>query len=357
VNQYEVIGMMSGSSLDGLDLARVVFTETQQGWNYNIVAAECISYDDSLRTLIRNIPSRNAYHLAEMHVHLGRIFGQYAAEFIQKSGGKDHIICVVSHGQTIFHQPEKGFTCQIGDGATIASITGVPCVCDLRSADVALGGQGAPLVPGGEQFLFPDQQVFVNIGGIANISIHHQKQITAFDICPGNTLLNFYAQKLGVSFDKGGFLASKGSVILDLLSQWNEVSFLKVAAPKSLGTEHIFENWLNLDSYLDSKVEDKLTTAVEHIATQISLIINTIEPKLLANGVLFTGGGALNEYLMESIRKKTNAEIVIPKSTTINFKEALIMAFLGLQRWLGKTNALSAVTGASRNSIGGAIYL
>lgn len=357
MNQFEVVGMMSGSSLDGLDLARVLFTEENGRWQYKIVAAECIPYDEERRKTFREIALGNAYHLAEMHVKLGKIFGQYASDFIQKTGGKDNLVCVISHGQTIFHQPEHGFTCQIGDGASIASIAGVPCVCDLRSVDVALGGQGAPLVPGGEKFLFPQHKVFVNIGGISNISIHSDEKITAFDVCPGNTLLNFYAQKAGKSFDEGGNLARKGQVIQDLLSQWNEIPFLKAPYPKSLGTEHILKHWISLDLNVDAQIEDKLTTAVEHIAEQISFIINQTKVEMLKDGVLITGGGALNNFLMERIRSKTNAEIVIPDRTTIDFKEALIMAFLGLQRWLGHHNSLAVVTGASRNSSGGAIYI
>lgn len=345
---------MSGSSLDGLDIAHVLFQEEKDSWSFEIIDAHCFEYDIAFSNELRQLPTSSAFELAAMHTRLGELFGRLTKQFIEMFAITAPINCIVSHGQTIFHQTDKHFTLQIGNGAAIAAICGMPVVCDLRSKDVALGGQGAPLVPCGEKYLFPNQYAFLNIGGISNISFHQDK-IVAYDVCPGNTLMNHYAALKGKSFDDEGAMARSGKIIPELLKKWNDVAFCKVVAPKSLGTEHIFQDWIVLDDFSET-VEDKLTTAAEHIAMQIGFSVKQ-HPLPTTNSMLITGGGALNTYLVERIAFHCGIDISVPDKKIIQYKEALIIAFLGLQRWLGKNNAYSSVTGASVDSCGGAIYI
>lgn len=348
--QYDVIGLMSGSSLDGLDICRVVFTEDAvQGWKFEIKETAFYAYEESFRNRCRALPQGTAFELAQMHQHLGKIFATYLLDFFDKNPDSKKATLIVSPGQTIFHRPELGFTSQIGCGATIAALTQKRVVADLRSMDVALGGQGAPLVPMGEKMLFPLQKQFLNIGGICNIALHDHENVKAFDVCPGNTLLNYFSLQKGFSFDENGNLARQGNINSTLLEQLNQIEFCLQPGPKSLGTEHIYRDWLTLINASHLSVEDALCTAVEHIAMQIAQVMNN-EPMLI------TGGGALNQYLVERIKAHSSAEILSCARAIVDFKEALIIAFLGLQRFLNRPTTLTSVTGAQRTSIGGAVY-
>lgn len=348
MSSYRVIGLMSGSSLDGLDVCDVIFTEVENTWRYEIQHTEGYAYVEDFQNALRRLPESSAYELAEMHTRFSRIQAQYLQLFFQKYPDALQAECIVSHGQTIFHQPEKSFTTQIGCGATLAALTNRTVVCDLRTYDVALGGQGAPLVPFGEKYLFPEYQYFLNIGGISNIAIHNEDGVTAFDICPGNTLLNLLAQKKGLPFDKDGQVAQSGKVFPALLLQLSEVEFYQKNGPKSLGTEHLMRDWWPKIENASISIEDKMATVVEHIAIEIA--------KFLSNKTtLVTGGGASNTFLVERL-KANQIDVIIPSRETIEYKEALIIAFVGLMRKLGRNNFISSVTGSSRDNMGGAIY-
>jgi anhydro-N-acetylmuramic acid kinase len=347
--KYNVIGMMSGSSLDGLDVCQVTFVRDTDSWSYEVKAAACYEYDQAFRESLRQVAHETAIAFAQMHTSLGRIFSNYVLDFLANHSHGGEVDLIVSHGQTIFHQPEKGFTTQIGCGATIAALLKKPVVCDLRTVDVALGGQGAPLVPMGERYLFPEFQQFLNIGGISNIAIHEKEGVRAFDVCPGNTLLNYFAQKAGCSFDRDGVLAQSGQVQVELLAALNDLPFYQLVSPKSLGTEHLMQQWLPLLEEAQLSNNDSLRTLVEHIAIQVAAVAGT-------NEMLVTGGGAFNSFLMERITALAPCKVLVPDAQTVAYKEAIIIGFLGLLRYLGLPNALASVTGASTNSIGGAIY-
>ncbi len=354
-NIFHAIGLMSGSSLDGLDICYVQFTKHDLNFEYEIIYADCIEYNNEFRERLRNAYNLTAFEFAKLHREVGKYFGKLTHDFIQKNN-IDELDFICSHGQTIFHQPNLGFTTQIGCGAQIAAQTNTKVVCDLRTSDVANCGQGAPIVPVAEKYLFADYKVFLNIGGIANIAIHKSEGVIAYDICAANTLLNYFAKQNGLEYDKNGDLARSGRINEQLLQELNNIDFCKQAAPKSLGSEHIFTDWIPLFEKYEISVEDKLATAVEHIAMQVekaikSQIIN------LESEMLITGGGAFNSFLVERIQHHSNAQVVIPDILTVQNKEALAMAFIGLLRILEIPNCLASVTGAKKDVVGGAVYL
>jgi anhydro-N-acetylmuramic acid kinase len=258
-----------------------------------------------------------------------------------------------SHGHTIFHQPSEGLTSQIGCGASIAALSGIPTVCDFRTKDIALGGQGAPLVPLGEQRLFPGYGAFVNLGGIANVSLHQGGRVTGYDIGPCNLALNMMAEEAGRSYDDGGAIAASGTVIEDLLDRLNALPFYKLVPPRSLGREWFDANVRALIQPGEFTLADRMRTMVEHIAFWIAGELD----RYTTGRVLFTGGGAHNSFLMKRIGALSKAGIELPERTIIDFKEALIFAFLGVLRMREEPTAFASVTGASRDSIGGAVYL
>jgi len=369
IRTYHVIGLMSGSSLDGLDICYVEFlVHSTQSFSYKIIQADCVEYTDVFRVRLRNAQQLSAFEYAQLHTQLGTYFGKLTHEFIQKYK-IESVDLVCSHGQTIFHQPAAGFTAQLGCGAQIAAHTDCKVVCDLRTADIAHQGQGAPLVPIAEKYLFPDYKVFLNIGGIANISFHNPKslkgltdfeEIIAYDICAANTLLNHLAQQKNLPYDKDGDLSRKGTVIPALLDKLNALNFCTQAPPKSLGSEHVYNSWISLVDSYQERIEDKLSTAAEHIAVQVghSIRLFAKQQHLPSDAQLFiTGGGAMNTYLTERINAHSPLAIVIPDTLTVHYKEALAIAFLGLCRILEIPNSLSSVTGANKDAIGGAVYL
>ena len=339
---------MSGSSLDGLDVCAVKFVEENNKWKFEMIQAETFDYDDTFRNQLRKLPNGSAYQLAQMHTEFAKKQAEFIQRFFQKYPNTKDIALIVSHGQTIYHQPERGFTTQIGCGATLSALTEKTVVSDLRTMDVALGGQGAPLVPFGEKYLFPDYKSFINIGGICNVSFHNQDKITGYDVCPGNTLLNLLAVQLGKKYDENGDIARSGNVSEELLQKLDTLSFYKQKLPKSLGTEHILTDWQPLIDSAKISIEDKLTTVVEHIAQELS--------KHIFDTTLLTGGGANNKYLVERIQYYTTHQVVVPDSQTVEFKEALIIAFVGLMRFLNRNNFISSVTGSQKDNMGGAIY-
>ena len=346
----KAIGLMSGTSLDGLDIAYCEFIEKNNNWTFEILQAETIKYPITLSQSLANAHLLDALTFWKLHVEFGRFCGIAVKKFISKHNCKARLIA--SHGHTIFHQPQNGFTCQIGDGSQIAAISGIDTICDFRSKDLALNGQGAPLVPLGDQFLFPEADACLNIGGIANISFHAKNKMKAFDICPANMIFNYYAQLKGKKMDKNGEWARRGKINEPLLKQLNNLPFYKQNAPRSLGREWVFEKVIPLLDKKEKSFENKLCTAVEHAAIKISEEINKHKLKQ----ILISGGGAYHQFLIERIAHFTTGQLIIPNKKTIEFKEALVFAFLGVLRMREKTNCLKSVTGALFDNCGGAIY-
>ncbi len=349
--EYTIIGTMSGTSLDGLDIVSCRFSIEQDEWKYKLVKTETFDYHDEWKNRLSGAGRLNAIGLWHLHNEFGQFTGQKVNEFLHGSSIKPDYIA--SHGHTVFHQPEKKITLQIGNGAFIAAETGIPAITDFRSLDIALGGQGAPLVPIGDKLLFSEYDACLNLGGIANISYSHDGQMQAFDICPCNMLINHLVHQTGHAFDQDGAMGSMGCIHHDMLKELNDLEYYRDTLPKSLGREW-FEMYILpvLDKY-SLELPTAIRTSYEHVSQQIADTIHGINP----NGkILITGGGAFNKYLVQLIKDKCNTGIYIPDDTLISYKEALIFGLLGILRVRGENNCLASVTGAKRDSSGGIIY-
>ena len=350
---YQIIGLMSGTSLDGVDLACCRFAIENDHWNFVIEQAETIPYNEKWKQRLADAMQGSAVDYVKTHVELGHYFGELLNDFISKY--KCQPLLIASHGHTVFHQPSLGFTAQIGDGSQIAAITGIDTVCDFRSKDVALKGQGAPLVPAGEVRLFKEFSFCLNLGGIANITIVKDQRLVAFDICPANMSLNFLSSKLGADYDHDGVMAVKGKVIQSLVEKLNQLDYYHLPYPKSLGKEWFDYNMKPLLNESGILVEDVMASVCRHIAVQIKNAIKEFQPGS-KDRLLITGGGAFHPLLIKFIREETAMEIVIPEKTVIEFKEAMVFAFLGLLFYRNEKNVMKAVTGATIDHIGGALY-
>jgi len=345
---------MSGTSLDGLDLVAAEFEQNNGKWNFTVHFSETISYSHEWLEKLRNSPALSGEKLIELHAEYGRYLGAETKRFISKTGFTPDLIA--SHGHTVFHQPEKHFTFQIGNGADIAATTQITTVADFRTGDVALGGQGAPLVPVGDRFLFDEYDYCLNLGGFANISFEKNRQRIAFDICPVNIVLNYFAEKQGFAFDKNGELGRKGIVNTELLTKLNQLDFYGSEPPKSLGREWIEQSFLPVLNGFEITDQDKLRTVYEHIAQQIAGTVLDRDKGGGKGKMLVTGGGTFNKFLIELISNQIPVEMVIPSKEIINFKEALVFAFLGVLRFTGQSNCLSSVTGATRDHSSGIVF-
>ena len=350
MQNYYAVGIMSGTSLDGLDLVFCKYNYTKR-WAFEIIKAETISYDKSWKEQLKNAESLSGLALTKLHKDYGRFIGEKINQFLHEI--KDSPDLIASHGHTVFHQPEHKITLQIGDGAEIASATGVTTISDFRSLDVALGGQGAPLVPIGDELLFHEYDYCLNIGGFSNISTPKNNQRIAFDICPANIVSNQLANNLNKPFDKDGKLAKLGKTDRKLLQKLNQIDFYQLPYPKSLGKEWVDNQFITVLNTSGLSIYDKLSTLYEHISQQIT---NNISSNI-STKVLVTGGGAYNKYLIERIKAKTKAQIIIPSKDIIEYKEALIFGLLGVLRFNRKINCLSSVTGAKINSSAGIIHI
>ena len=369
-----IIGLMSGTSLDGVDLACCRFADCDDNLQWSLLEAETIPYPDEWGSRLSTLEKASAYEYALADVQLGHYFGRLVRGFVEKHGLQ--VDYVASHGHTIFHQPHLGLTTQIGDGDAIAAECGLPVVFNFRHMDVALGGQGAPLVPIGDQMLFADYDACLNLGGIANISYqrsgacphraleqlpssfrsqvtgHRSHERIAFDICPCNMALNLLARKLGQSYDRDGNAASSGRIVEPLLSRMNTLDYYYQPAPKSLGKEWFVSHFQPFLEGGEHCVADLLRTAVEHIAGQIATVLDSNNIRSL----LVTGGGAKNKFLINRLRQLSpSCDITVPSNDIIDYKEAIIFALLGYLRLQSKPNCLSTVTGASRDNCGGNI--
>ncbi len=351
MTKYTALGIMSGSSMDGLDLAFCEFTEKQHRWSYQIIAAEMLPYPEEWKILLQESYYASGKKLMENDVAFGKFLGEKADDFLKKHRFKPDIIA--SHGHTVFHQPEKGFSLQLGNGQAIAISTGVDTVSDFRNKDILLGGQGAPLVPIGDKLLFAEYDYCVNFGGIANISYEEKGQLLGYDVCPANQLLNYLSRQMGKPYDKNGETASLGKLDKLLFDQLNNVDFCRQRNPKSLSNEQIRETFLPIVDNAPASLEDKLYTVIKHIAFQIAAATDSSVEKR----ILLTGGGAHNSFLVEAVRRECPQSVYLPDPQIIDFKEALIFAFMGVLRKAGRTNCLASATGAKMDSSGGVIYL
>ena len=348
---YNVIGVMSGTSLDGVDLAYIKFNNSGR-WTFEIFQSETVSYSEEWLNKLKNAIHFNPTELEELNVAYTKLLASIISNFISKHNLTE-IDAVCSHGHTILHQPQNGFTLQIGNLPIIRDLVNQTIVCDFRVQDVQLGGQGAPLVPIGDELLFSEYDYCLNLGGFSNVSFNENGNRIAFDISPVNTVLNFYANELGFPYDDAGNLARYGNVNQDLLHKLNDLDFYKAPYPKSLGMEFVNAEIFPLINSYSIDVKDKLRTFVEHIAVQISKICSKPNAKLFV-----TGGGAYNRFLIERLHNYLpTTEVVIPDDKTIQFKEALIFGFLGVLRLQNEINVLSSVTGASKNHSSGVVFM
>ncbi|UKN03217.1 anhydro-N-acetylmuramic acid kinase [Paracrocinitomix mangrovi] len=345
------IGLMSGTSLDGLDVCCVEFKKSKQQYEFEILATKTYPYNDVWYKKLKSAFQMSETELTILDQEFGKFSGHSVNDFILENRLSGKVDLIASHGQTIFHEPEKGITTQIGEGQLIADITGLLTINNFRIKDVQLGGQGAPLVPIGDRLLFGEYESCLNLGGIANISFEKNNERIAFDICPANLPLNqLMVEYFNTAYDKDGEMAAQGVIIEDLLNELNDLKFYRKAPPKSLGYE-----WMNqffypiLQKYAQSDPKSLLKTVIEHEAYQIAALLN----KENISNCLISGGGALNKTLVEAIQLKTTSKIIIAEKEILDFKEALIFAFLGFLNINNQINTLSSVTGAEKDSIGG----
>ncbi|HLK29850.1 MAG TPA: anhydro-N-acetylmuramic acid kinase [Puia sp.] len=369
---YRAIGLMSGSSLDGLDIAFVHLHENAGKWNFEIIKADCYEYDEEWKSRLKSATTLNALDYQLLHTSYGHYLGEQVNKFISENNLQYQVQIISSHGHTTFHVPKKKMTAQLGDGAAIAAATGINVVSDLRAMDMALGGQGAPIVPIGEKLLLNDLDFFLNLGGIANISFKKEEKFIAFDVCPANAVLNLLANKAGKEFDDKGEIAFQGNINEELLTKLNNLEYYGHAYPKSLANSFGAEVVYPVIQDSGCEIEDAMRTYVEHIAKQIKNAVKNLlsdnnqlaeENWQLKTGnwkLLSTGGGSFNNFLTERIKNnlnELNIEVVVPDENLIKYKEAAVMALIGVLRWREENNVLSSVTGASRNSIGGAVWI
>ena len=384
---YRVLGLMSGSSLDGLDLCCAQLQETTGKWSYEIKKADCYAYTADWVRRLQQAIELNAKDYLILHAEYGHYLGELVNRFLDENGLAYQVQLIGSHGHTTFHMPFKKMTAQLGDGAAIAAETGINVVSDLRAMDLALGGQGAPIVPIGERILLGDYEYFLNLGGIANISASIERlpdsvasarsssdtnstltaPVTiAFDVCPANRVLNLLSNELGKEYDDSGEIAQSGKLNQELLAQLNELDYYELDFPKSLANDFGTDVVYPLIKKSGCSTADGMRTMLEHIVYQIKSSIQKLENNNTGNNasqkkqLLATGGGAFNNFLVKRLSEALqglNIKLVIPDENVIKYKEALIMGLMAVLRWREENNVFSSVTGASRDSIGGAVWI
>lgn len=341
---------MSGTSLDGIDIVYVKINAAEN-YSFEILKAETISYSNEWKSTLKEGFHLSGEKLVKLDADYGINLGKTLLNFIEENR-IEKLDFIASHGHTIFHNPEKKYTFQIGNGPYITSITGIKTICDFRVQDVALGGQGAPLVPIGDELLFSEYDYCLNLGGFSNISFNKNQQRIAFDICPVNIVLNHYVASLNMEYDDKGKIASEGNIEKNLLSALNSLAFYNDVKPKSLGYEFVAETIFPMIDKHNLSIKDILRTFVEHIAIQISKKIDSASGKTM----LVTGGGAFNTFLIERLQSYTKTQLIIPEETIINYKEALVFALLGFLKDEGKNNCLKSVTGATKDHSSGVVF-
>ncbi|HLO69647.1 MAG TPA: anhydro-N-acetylmuramic acid kinase [Flavipsychrobacter sp.] len=357
---YKVIGLMSGSSLDGLDIAFVQLEEVRGQWTYQVLAADCVPYTEEWTHNLKHAQQMAVPDFLRLNTAYGRCMGEAVNKFITEKNIDLQVQFIASHGHTVLHEPANYTTSQIGDGAAIAAVTGLPVISDLRALDVALGGQGAPIVPIGDKLLFGQYDYHLNIGGIANITVQQDGKPLAFDVCPANQVLNTLAQKAGKPFDENGSMAASGTLLTDVLIHLNKDEYYTRQAPKSLSNEVAIN--MAFPALLESQhnTNDLLHTMVLHITEQVANAVNKYPTGKEQAFMLVTGGGAFNSFLIEKMQHalaQYNVGVIVPDADTVMYKEAVVMALIGALRWREETNVLSSVTGATRDSISGALWM
>jgi len=364
--EYLVLGLMSGSSLDGLDLALCRFfgggLAAGKAIEWRLERGGTLPFSAEWKKRLPALPSAGGGDLLRAHTAFGRYLGGLVNQFLSAEKAFPHFLA--SHGHTVFHDPASQMTFQLGEGAALAAATGLPVVNDFRAMDVALGGQGAPLAPLADQHLFPGYDYYLNVGGIANFSATNGSNWVAFDLGGANQVFNALAQTLDLPFDEGGRLAARGAIDMTLLRRVHQLDFFRQPFPKSLSNEWVQEVLLPLYREADLPVEDKLHTAVAQLAQTVAqALVDTLPAESPGNAprrMLVTGGGAYNHFLMDSIRRECqkicSLALVIPERPTIEFKEAILMALMGWLRWNGRSNCVSSTTGAFRDAIGGTVH-
>ena len=350
-DEYNVIGVMSGTSLDGIDLVYAKFC-LNETWSFEIVHAETVEYPSNWYEALKELVNTPIEELKAIDTNYTEYLAKVIKNFIIKYQIKN-IDAICSHGHTALHQPENKLTYQIGNRPFLAELIKETVVCDFRVQDVELGGQGAPLVPIGDELLFSEFDFCLNLGGFANVSTNFNRNRIAYDICPVNIVLNHYIRKLGLNYDDEGKIASEGMISVKLLNQLNALEFYKETYPKSLGLEWVNNTVFPLIDTFKLEIQDVLKTFVEHIAIQIASEIN----KKHTGSVLITGGGVYNIYLMDRIEAHSIQKIIVPKNEVVEFKEAVIFGFLGVQKLRNEVNCLSSVTGAIKDHSSGKIFL
>ena len=355
IKQWLGIGVMTGTSLDGMDIVACLFSESEEKYSFEIVASETIPIETRWHDRLLKLPEQSAEVYAKTHVYFAHYLGENIRAFIVKNQLKPDFVAV--HGQTIFHQPDKNFTAQIGDGETLVTYLDCPLVCNFRNKDVALGGQGAPLVPIGEKYLFTQYNTFLNLGGFANLT--HKE--TAFDVSPCNIVLNTLVKITNpeLRYDEDGFISAQGEIDENLLKELNSLPYFTQKPPKSLGWEWVEQNVFPVINQHNPQIKDALRTYTEHICIQIVSALRSFE--IGGETMLVTGGGKHNRFLMNILTEKlAEINVKIEDSDTdnwVDYKEAIVFAFLGLRTLTGKTNTLTAVTGAKIPSVSGSIHL
>ncbi len=353
---YKIIGLMSGTSLDGLDLAYCHIWEKNDAWQFNIKKTKSVKYSSEMLNTLKNAISLSAEKLIELHNTYGTWLGEQTSIFINEN--KLDVDYIASHGHTTHHRPEMGLTFQVGSGQHLANATRIKVIADFRTNDIALGGQGAPLVPIGDRMFFNEYEFCLNLGGISNISFEVKDKRIAYDIGLANMILNYITRKVDLEYDEGGNLARSGSINTEMLERLNNLEYYLLPHPKSIGYEWFLEEVVPIVEDTDDTIENLLHTSIHHIcdkvAQQIQLNFINKDQQLLV-----TGGGALNSFLIETLQEKlgTKTKVVVPEKIIIEFKEALVFALMGVLRVEQLTNVLSSVTGAKKDSSSGVLFI
>lgn len=340
---------MSGTSLDGIDLALIAFARINDKWTFKLESSDTYPYSEYWLNILKDLTQKSSGELDKIDQEFTLYLAKNILKFLD-ARKIENIDAVCSHGHTALHKPNLGITFQIGNRTELSKILNKTVVCDFRTQDVKYGGQGAPLVPIGDKLLFSKFDYCLNLGGFANISTDKKDIRIAYDICPVNIVLNYYTRSIGFDYDDKGNLAAKGNINIDLLNSLNSLDYFKLKPPKSLGLEWVESTVLPIIESAGLELNDTLRTFVEHIAIQISNCLNS------DSSVLVTGGGTYNDFLIERLRSIANAKLVIPDDQLVEYKEAVIFGFLGVLKLRNEINCLSSVTGASKDHSSGVIY-
>jgi anhydro-N-acetylmuramic acid kinase len=350
MKNYHVIGLMSGTSIDGVDLVYANFFYDKH-WNFKILKSKTYDYDIDWQNILKNLSDKDLDSIKPIDKSYTKLLSEYILKFIEEFSIKQ-IDFISSHGHTALHDPSNSITYQIGNLKELSDYIGLKVICDFRVQDIKFGGQGAPLVPVGEKYIFPEYNTLINLGGFANITIKSNNNLTAYDICPVNIVFNHLSNLRHLKYDDKGKIASSGKPNIELFDCLQSLDYYKQISPKSLGVEWVNENILPLiNSFSEIPLKDLLNTFSKHFASQIAINIKS------AKKTLITGGGAYNDYLIQNIIDLTESEIIIPSSEIIEYKEALIFGFLGVLKDLNINNCYSSVTGATKDHSSGNIFI